>query len=586
LSTGDVGDTIVVQETASNLTGPGSPINSISTAVVLQDLPVSTSSPSISGALVQSATLSESHASWTNGPLSYTYQWEQCATSGGGCEPIAGATSQQYALGASDVGHSIEVLETATNSTGAGNSADSATTAAVVGAVPVSTSSPSIAGVAVERATLTESHGSWTNSPTSYGYQWEACDGSGSDCVPIAGATGQAYALGGSDVGHSIEVVETAANATGAGNPANSAATAPVSRADPANVPVSTSPPSISGAAVEGTTLTEVHGSWTNSPTLYGYQWEDCDGSGGGCVPIASATSQAYALRASDFGHAIEVLETAGNSTGAGSPANSEATAVVAQLAPAYPQALAASAASVSTKGTSAIVQVACAAATDQRCAGAVVVSAWERKQGSGVVSVVPEHGALKPGLVAVVVARAPFAVAAEHKEALHISLNPVGKRLLASFYTLPTVLAIQGTSAPLRQLTFAYARIQSRVTYFYTYTEYSRYYTSSSTSISKLVVDRLPAGAQVAISCDGGGCPFRLRVLEPRKQELVLLDPLAKSSLTPGASLKIVVTAPDSIGKVVIVSIQGGARPTQAERCLPPGDENPVACAMPEAAR
>lgn len=39
-------------------------------------------------------------------------------------------------------------------------------------------------------------------------------------------------------------------------------------------------PPSISGAAVQGQMLTEAQGSWTNNPTGYGRQWENCDSTG------------------------------------------------------------------------------------------------------------------------------------------------------------------------------------------------------------------------------------------------------------------------------------------------------------------
>src|SRR5437764_2828283 len=38
-------------------------------------------------------------------------------------------------------------------------------------------------------------------------------------------------------------------------------------------VPVNSSPPTISGTAQQGKTLSESHGTWTNSPTSYTYQW-------------------------------------------------------------------------------------------------------------------------------------------------------------------------------------------------------------------------------------------------------------------------------------------------------------------------
>jgi hypothetical protein len=94
--------------------------------------------------------------------------------------------------------------------------------------------------------------------------------------------------------------------------------------------PVASSPPSISGVASEGQTLTESHGVWSNSPIAYTYQWEDCDLSGQSCAAISGATGQTYTLTATDVGHTIRVQELASNSGGAGQPATSDATAAVA----------------------------------------------------------------------------------------------------------------------------------------------------------------------------------------------------------------------------------------------------------------
>jgi len=94
-------------------------------------------------------------------------------------------------------------------------------------------------------------------------------------------------------------------------------------------VPVNFSAPSIAGTAEQGQTLTEQHGLWTNEPTAYTYQWEDCDSTGNNCTAIAAATGQSYTLAAADVGHSIRVQETASNASGKSSPATSAATAVV-----------------------------------------------------------------------------------------------------------------------------------------------------------------------------------------------------------------------------------------------------------------
>jgi alpha-tubulin suppressor-like RCC1 family protein len=95
---------------------------------------------------------------------------------------------------------------------------------------PTNSSPPTIAGKAQVGETLTEQHGSWMHNPTSYTYQWLQCNALGevASCVPIVNATGQTYVPTLGDVGHTIRVQETAANASGTSAPATSAATEPV----------------------------------------------------------------------------------------------------------------------------------------------------------------------------------------------------------------------------------------------------------------------------------------------------------------------------------------------------------------------
>jgi len=120
--------------------------------------------------------------------------------------------------------------------------------------VPVDSSPPTITGVATEGQTLTETHGSWSNSPSGYAYQWQRCDATGANCQPITGASGQTYVLAAADVGSTIRVVETASNASGSGTPATSGATAAVSAPAP-----SVSPPSVTSLATSGQSLAAAH---------------------------------------------------------------------------------------------------------------------------------------------------------------------------------------------------------------------------------------------------------------------------------------------------------------------------------------
>jgi hypothetical protein len=62
---------------------------------------------------------------------------------------------------------------------------------------------------------LTAVPGTWYSfEPATTALSWHRCDGAGS-CEPIAGATTAAYLVSGADVGHRLEVRETATNAFG-----------------------------------------------------------------------------------------------------------------------------------------------------------------------------------------------------------------------------------------------------------------------------------------------------------------------------------------------------------------------------------
>lgn len=72
--------------------------------------------------------------------------------------------------------------------------------------------------------TFTTSNGTWTNSPSSFTYQWERCNNSGTGCVNETGSsTSQSYVVVAGDVGDTIVVVVTAHNAAGTGSEASGA---------------------------------------------------------------------------------------------------------------------------------------------------------------------------------------------------------------------------------------------------------------------------------------------------------------------------------------------------------------------------
>jgi len=118
--TADVGHRLKVQVTATNSSGSGVAI-SRPTGVVQPTgaAPKDSSPPTISGTTQQGSTLTVSPGSWSGTPApSFSYQWERCVGTGGGCAAISGATGTTYVLASADVAHTILAQVTAKNATG------------------------------------------------------------------------------------------------------------------------------------------------------------------------------------------------------------------------------------------------------------------------------------------------------------------------------------------------------------------------------------------------------------------------------------------------------------------------------------
>jgi DNA-binding beta-propeller fold protein YncE len=80
---------------------------------------------------------------------------------------------------------------------------------------PVNLKPPTILGTPQAGLKLRASHGTWSNSPTSYAYEWKRCNTAGASCVGIRGAIHSAYIPGSGDVARTLRVRVTAYNAAG-----------------------------------------------------------------------------------------------------------------------------------------------------------------------------------------------------------------------------------------------------------------------------------------------------------------------------------------------------------------------------------
>ena len=75
--------------------------------------------PSLSGSAIQGQSLVANPGSWTGSPApSFAYQWQRCNSSGAGCVSVTGATGSSYLLGSADVGGTVRVVVTGSNSAG------------------------------------------------------------------------------------------------------------------------------------------------------------------------------------------------------------------------------------------------------------------------------------------------------------------------------------------------------------------------------------------------------------------------------------------------------------------------------------
>lgn len=308
LTSDDLGFYITVVVSASNADGTGQtepfPVGQVGAPEIADsDFPVISGDASAAGNI-----LSVSTGTWSGSPT-FTFQWEQCDANEDNCADIPGATASTYTIQDGDLGHVLQADVTATNANGA---TTQSTTTRVVG-VPALTGDeiPEITGdESTVGNVLTVSSGTWSGSPT-FAYQWERCDENGGNCVDIAGATDETYAIQDDDVGHILDVALTGTNTYGA-------TTTTVVSFTVVGVPeiVDFDYPQISGdTTAVGNVLTVSDGSWSGSPTIT-YQWERCDASGGNCVDIPGATSNTYTLATADLGHIVDATVTATTAAG------------------------------------------------------------------------------------------------------------------------------------------------------------------------------------------------------------------------------------------------------------------------------
>jgi hypothetical protein len=296
--------------------------------------------PTISGIAVVGETLTAAPGAWTGtAPVTFGYAWQRCDAVGAGCLPIAAASGTTYVVELADVGATLRVAVTATNSDGAVTAVSGPTVLVTTPTAPEPTGEPVIGGTAREGQSLSTTNGSWTGTdPIAFTYHWVRCgaDGGrpdGSDCEIVGGASSSTYTLTSADVGRRLRVRVIASNSTGSqvstSNPSDL-----VAQSTTVGPPRATLEPSLTGTPAQGRLLSGNAGTWAgSSPISFTNQWVRCPADGGApdgsnCTAVPSATSTTYSPAGDDVGHRLRFRVTASNGLGTQSAA-SNATAPV-----------------------------------------------------------------------------------------------------------------------------------------------------------------------------------------------------------------------------------------------------------------
>lgn len=199
---------------------------------------------------------------------------------------------------------------------------------AAVTVAPAATAEPQVAGPAAVGSVLSATTGTWSNTPTTFAYQWVRCPTSGgaadgSDCATLTGATANSYTVGAADVGFRLRVRVTASNADGAATAASNA----TETIPPSTGIAATAAPTVTGTATVGSTLTGTAGTFTGDNVTYSYSWARCS-TDGVCATIPGAAALTYTVQVADVGMSLRLTVVAASGTNR-LAANAPATAVV-----------------------------------------------------------------------------------------------------------------------------------------------------------------------------------------------------------------------------------------------------------------
>jgi len=283
--------------------------NSAATVVVPSSNVTNSVLPVVSGTLAASSTVSATTGTWsTNG--TFTYQW-QSSTDGSAWTNIASATSSTFALTGTETGKYIRVQVTNSISSGAISGTAYSVATVKIGA-PSNTALPVISGTLRIGSAQSVTTGTWTNSPTSYAYQWQSST-NGVSWTNIGGWATSTYIPTFDICNAQIRVIVAA---VGGGDTAT-VTSAAISGFLPPAAP--TVLPSFNDTSTVGSTFTVTPGTWPNTSSGMTYQWERSADPFTSWTAISGATGTTYVTGSGDIGYRVRVRETLTTNTGSSS---------------------------------------------------------------------------------------------------------------------------------------------------------------------------------------------------------------------------------------------------------------------------
>lgn len=362
----------IIQSAFANTTPATQTLTNVDYVRVTANGPSASVPPSISGSAVQGNVLTAATGTWAGSPT-FTYQWYRCNSSGIFCSPITGATSSTYTLVSGDVGSKDQVNVVGTNGSGATQygSAVTSTITAPSGPVPQNLAWPGIddstsggrfqVGDTVGLNTVASTggvnlggNGYWSNTPTSFSYQWQICvGGKGTNCRNATGATttSSSYTIASGDAGFGLRLQVTANNSGGSSVPVQTPMSPLVTGGTTA---VNTALPVLSGTVQNAQTLTATTGTWAQNGSAisnFTVTFQDCNSSGQGCATAGGTgavcnTSGApctYVVQSSDYlsngagTSTMKVGVTATNTSGTSSAVSSTGSVLIQNSGAAVP---------------------------------------------------------------------------------------------------------------------------------------------------------------------------------------------------------------------------------------------------------